>query len=289
MSNGSGKELFKNAIEHYRKKVAYIEQNFEHKTAELTQANELLKKQHETILKAEKMLSLSRLAAGFAHEINNPLTFISSNFELLKTHYNDEDALEQQELGEVLDDISEGLERIKSIINRINESVTTEFSERSPVNLNQAILSTVHVVRSRLIDSIKLDTQLEDIPNIFGDLNELKQVVLNLLINAIDAVNENKTADSEGKIRISTGHNEATKLVELKVNDNGAGINADDAKLIFEPFFTTKEINKGSGLGLFICHQIITAHQGQIDVDSIPKVGTTITITLPVDLRGEPR
>ena len=160
---------------------------------------------------------------------------------------------------------------------------------RTSVNLNQAVLSTIHLVKSRLSNRIKLVTRLEDIPTIFGHLSELKQVVLNLLINAIDALEENQKVNPDGRIFISTGHNTTNNHVVLTISDNGTGVDKTNLHQIFEPFFTTKQVGSGSGLGLYVCHQIINAHQGQIDVESLAGDGATFIITVPADLRREPR
>ena len=288
MSNESEIELLKKALAREKKKVAHVEKLFEQKTYELYQSSELLKRQQDTIVRAEKLLSIGRLAAGIAHEINNPLTFVSSNLEILDDHLQGEETLEQDELDDMMSDIQEGIERIRSIVDRVNNFTRTENIERGPVDLNRAVQSTIDLVKSRLGNQITIDTTLNEVPELFGNLNELKQVVLNLLINALDAIDDMAQA-RPGQLFISTAYNERNKSVTLTIHDNAEGMDKDVLASIFDPFFTTKEVGTGSGLGLHVCHQIVEAHQGEIQAESIPGQGTVFTISLPVDLRTEPR
>lgn len=288
MSNESEIELLKKALAREKKKVAHVEKLFEQKTFQLYQSNELLKKQQDTVIRAEKLLSIGRLAAGIAHEINNPLTFVSSNMEILDDHLQGKEPLDPEEVTEMITEIQEGIERIKGIVDRVNNFTRTENIERGEVDINQVVLSTVHLVKPRLTNQLSIDTKLIDVPVIFGNINELKQVILNLLINALDALDD--IADGRpGQIIITSAYNERNKSVTLTIHDNADGMDKEVLASIFDPFFTTKELGTGSGLGLHVCHQIIEAHEGEIQVESIPDHGTVFTITLPVDLRSEPR
>ena len=187
-----------------------------------------------------------------------------------------------------MSDVKEGVERIRSIVDRVNNYSRTEPNERELININRAVLSTLHLVKSRLCIGVELVTDLHEIPDIYGSLNELKQVVLNLLINALDAIDELNNI-KKGMIRISSLYDEREAKIILRIKDNANGIDQDVLNSIFDPFFTTKEVGSGSGLGLHVCHQIIEKHQGQIHVQSELTKGTEFIIFLPVDLRSNTR
>ena len=189
---------YKSAYEAEAKKNKALEILFEQKTYELYVLNEKLKQSQKTIIKSEKLASIGRLAAGIAHEINNPLSFVSSNIDLILKVFeldleSDEGRGEfnefREDLPELKEDILEGLERIRNIINNVNNYTRTKELERQEMNLDQAILSSLHLIKNRLIGKVNLNTNLSKIPNVFGNLNEIKQVILNLLVNAAAVVN----------------------------------------------------------------------------------------------------
>lgn len=283
MSQENDINSLKQAYANEQHKNAALEILFEQKTYELYQVNQQLKQQQRTIIKSEKLASIGRLAAGIAHEINNPLTFVSSNLEILHSIIKENPSYtSDDEVNEIFDDVSEGIKRITSIVKNVNSFSRTKDGERQEFNLNQAILSSLHLIKNRVINKLTLTTDLQDIPNSYGNVNELKQVILNILINAIDALNEKGAAIESALLKITTHLDNNFDHIVLIIEDNGSGI--DESKLlnIFDPFYSTKDVGEGSGLGLYVCHEIILAHNGSIDVQSQRHEGTTFTIRLPV-------
>jgi len=280
MSNDDESD-YQKAYETEKKKNSMLEILFEEKTHDLYQANQQLKLQQKTIIKSEKLASAGRLAAGIAHEINNPLTFVLSNLAILKDEL--KESLYKEHL-ELLEDALEGAERIKTIVKNVNNYSRTKASELSPFNINQAILSSLHLIKNRIVNKISLQIDLAELPVINGNLNELKQAVLNLFINAIVAIDAADKPREERELSIQTSIDETFGHILLTVSDTGTGIKESEQLNIFDPFFTTKAPGEGSGLGLYVCHEIIKAHGGSIEVKSIIGEGTSFKICIPVKL-----
>ena len=268
------------------------------------QKGELVRLQSQ-ILHAEKMASLGLLAAGVAHELNNPAGFIYGNVDVLKKYVvklkqcliaydglvlppnqaatigkvkteSDYDNI-LNDLDSVLADCLLGAERIRDVVQNLRLFSRLDEAEIKRVDLNEGIESTVRLL-SMYYKSGKI-TLLRDygeLPLINCYAAQLNQVWMNLLVNAAQAV-----GDREGEVRIKTRF--ADGRVTVSVTDNGAGISPEDVKKVFDPFFTTKPVGEGTGLGLSISHGIIEQHGGTIAVDNVPGEGTTFTITLPVD------
>jgi len=260
------------------------------------------------ILQQEKLASIGQLAAGVAHEINNPIGFIMSNLGTLRldleqlTQYLD--ALEracaqctpqrQQELarlrerldlGFVLDDIQpliaeslEGAERVKQIVQALKDFARPDEQSLQLTDLNDCVSSTITIVRNELKYVATLDLRLAELPVIVCNPQQVNQVIANLLINAAHSIR------SHGTISVVT---EALgDTVRLTVSDTGHGIEPALLGRIFDPFFTTKDIGRGTGLGLSISYDIVTRHGGTIEVASVPGSGSSFTVTLPVQQEG---
>jgi len=219
---------------------------------------------------SERLITAGNLAAGIAHEIGNPLTAISSLVQLLARKTNDEWAKEK------LAQIRTNIERISKIVRQLVEFTRPQSAEVSMVQVNEVIEGAVGLMqydkRSRRFNTI-LDLA-EDLPPIKASPDKLHQVIINLLVNAYDAMQEKGDT-----VRISTSHNE--RHIVITVEDNGQGMTPEIKDKIFEPFFTTKEIGKGTGLGLSVSHGIIQSMGGEILVDSKAGEGTTFTIKIP--------
>ncbi|HAK89511.1 MAG TPA: peptidylprolyl isomerase [Nitrospiraceae bacterium] len=283
----------------------------EHKNEELETAYGDLKAAQSQILQQEKMASIGQLAAGIAHEINNPVGFVMSNLNTLQK-YTDKinefvkiqsDSLEDAAkglgiegakiTGEIaehkksrkLDYIAgdsvnlireslEGMERIKKIVQDLKSFSRVDEAERKTANINEGIESTVNIVWNELKYKATVKKEYGDIPPIKCNAGQLNQVFMNILINAVHAIEE------QGEIIIKTRHEDNN--IFISISDTGSGIPADKINRIFEPFFTTKEVGKGTGLGLSIAYDIVKKHNGDIIVESEVGKGTTFTVRIPV-------
>ncbi|MFW5829823.1 MAG: sensor histidine kinase [Planctomycetota bacterium] len=292
-------------------------QELERNAADLDRANHLLKEQQGHLLQMQKMEAIGQLAAGVAHEINTPIQFIGDNIRFLQEGFSDllaydgqitalsqrpdldtealralvEDAREQADLGylatevpQALSQTMDGVKRVATIVQAMKEFAHPGDTELSPVDLNRAIESTVVVSRNEYKYSAELELDLDpDLDSVVCDIGAIKQVLLNLVVNAAHAIQDRHDSEGRGCIRISTRSDE--NEVRISVADDGCGIPAAIRERIFEPFFTTKEVGRGSGQGLALIQRVIEQqHRGRIDVDSSPGVGTTFTLILPVQL-----
>jgi signal transduction histidine kinase len=221
----------------------------------------------------EKMASLGLLAAGVAHEIGNPLTSISSMAQLIKRKVKD------QQFIEYLNTILKNIERISTIVRELVDFARPASYKSDFVDINEIIRNAVSIIkydkRAKKIDiKLKLDT---DIPLLFLVSDQLLQVCLNILINAVDALK-----NDNDKIIVKTKHLDGTYIIQIE--DTGIGIDKDQVSKIFEPFFTTKKVGKGTGLGLSVSYGIIKNLNGSIDVESEKGKGSVFTISLPANL-----
>jgi len=210
------------------------------------------------------------LAAGVAHEINTPLTGISSYAQMLIEDLETDDARRS-----VLEKIETQTRRASDIANSLLNLARPERSAFEALSVNDTVTEAIQLLEPQLrARSVRLESMLEaDLPAIRGHKAKLQQVVLNLLINAADAVG------SGGRVALETRSDDAR--VVLEVTDNGVGITKDDLTRIFDPFFTTKGRGKGSGLGLSISYGIVREHGGALEVESEPGEYTRFRITFP--------
>jgi len=228
------------------------------------------KKLEYQIFQAEKLTAMGQLVAGMAHEINNPLLVISGRLELLLG----QDGLNERQRDE-LDTINAQTDRIRGLIDRF-----LRFSRKSQLNLeniniNEAIDNILPLLSCHKLHTSNVNIEKEftkDLPPIAGDLNQLQEVIVNLLVNAYQAM------PSGGVIRIKTT-NLSNRFLEIRISDTGIGIAPENLKNIFMPFFSTKK--DGTGLGLSICYNIIRSHSGSIDIETQAGKGTIFIIKLP--------
>jgi two-component system NtrC family sensor kinase len=223
-------------------------------------------------IQSEKLAEVGRLTAGIAHEINNPLAIVSYATELLRR--------EQPITGfqdEMLEKIEIEVERLKTLTGGLLSFSSNRETKNRLVNLNDLITEILKLLRFELQrKSIKLETEFSEVPLITADPNKLKQVLVNLVMNAVHAL------QGQGRIVLRTALN-TDGSVELQVEDDGPGIALELQEQIFAPFFTTKPEGEGTGLGLYICQNIINGHGGSITLTSKPEMGTMFRICLPVD------
>ncbi len=222
--------------------------------------------------RAEKLAALGTLAAGLAHELNNPIGIMSSRIEVM--------LMEGEALPRHVHEDLEVLHRQAQRVARITQGLLTfarsSAGERGPVDLNHIVRETLLLAENPIAKGgVKVTAELApDLPAILGDADTLQQVMLNLVTNARDAV------DTGGEIRIVTRRRETDRMIELVVSDTGRGIAPEDLARIFDPFFTTKPT--GTGLGLSLTHGIVREHGGTIDVESAPGRGTRFILAFPV-------
>jgi two-component system NtrC family sensor kinase len=218
------------------------------------------------------LAAVGQLAAGVAHEINNPLTAIIANAQMLKRKLSDND-----ELYEMVDLIARAGDRATQVVRNLLDFARKETYEFAPTNLNETIRKSIALIQHELVArSIDLTFEPDEaIPLIPASQDHLQGVWLNMLLNAMDAMENN-----HGEIRISTQL--LGKEIRVKIVDNGKGIPPERISRIFEPFYTTKEPGKGTGLGLSVCHRIVKQHGGHILVDSQVGIGTEFTVVLPI-------
>ena len=262
------------------------------------------RKRLETQLRlADRMTSMGTLAAGVAHEINNPLAYVTANVAYLSEQLA-EDTLPPEslsEMREVLAETQEGALSIRSIVRDLMSFSRGDEERLGPVDLHQVIERAGRLVRNELQRyCAQLERALEPVPRVQGNASRLGQVMVNLLVNALQAFPEHRPECN--RIRVST-RLEAPRHVVIEVEDNGKGMSQDVLQRIFDPFFTTKPVGVGTGLGLAICHTIVESMGGRIDVRSTPGCGTTFRVILsaaeeedtvegspgPPPLAGEPR
>ncbi|OQX04039.1 MAG: two-component sensor histidine kinase [Desulfobacteraceae bacterium IS3] len=243
----------------------------------------------EQLIRAHRLAELGEMAAGFAHEINNPLQIIKSEQSLIEMNLT-----EMKEKGilppsESTDEIADSMNQTKLQIDRcsaITQAILKFGRQSKPViqdvDLRDFVPEVLNMVAKKAsVHGVAVKRNIaENTPMIHGDPGQLQQVLLNLYNNAIDAVVE-RHGSQGGKLIIKTGRTDKGK-VEIAVTDNGAGISPENQKKIFSPFFTTKPVGKGTGLGLSVCYGIIDSMGGTMTVSSEKGVGTTFTIYLPM-------
>ncbi len=275
--------------------------------AEVTRATAALREAQAQLVQQEKMVGLGQLTAGVAHEINNPLTFVTTNITSLERDLDDvmtllerygalddqlaeidPDAIDEidelredlflddprEVLGELLSDTRAGLERVQQIIHDLKTFARLDEAERKTVDLHEGIDSTLKMLRHKMPPTTTLERDYADMGpvDVFPAL--LNQVFMNILQNAVDA----QPAES-GLLRVRTISDEDT--VSIEISDNGPGVPPDIRGRIFDPFFTTKEVGSGTGLGLSLSYRIIERHGGRIEVDDAPGGGALFRVVLP--------
>ncbi|KAB2927408.1 MAG: PAS domain S-box protein [Dechloromonas sp.] len=268
--------------------------------------NERLEEAGSQLMQSEKMASIGQLAAGVAHELNNPIGFVHSNLGTLDGYLHDllaiieayqqclaqrpecSDAaaiarlLEQRDYAFIRDDVfnlvaesKEGLSRVRKIVQDLKSFSRVGEQEWQEADLHQGLDSTLNIVWNELKYKCKVIKEYGDIPPVYCLISQLNQVFMNLLVNAGQAI------ESQGTITIRTSR-QGTDAVCVEVADSGSGIPPENLNRIFDPFFTTKPIGKGTGLGLSLSYNIVRRHHGRIDVSSEPGVGTSFRIILPI-------
>ena len=231
----------------------------------------LVKDRLNRFAQSDKVIAIGKLAAGIAHEINNPLATISLNVEMLKKDVSYSGG-EQWRMKKRFTALERNIERASKIIQELLNFSRENEPEFVPVDLNAVIHSTLTLLGPRKED-YRIELDLEKVASIFGLPWKLEEVFLNLLLNAMEA------SEKDGRIVIST--RQTNPQVVAEVVDCGAGIAPKNLNKIFDPFFTTKDVGKGTGLGLSICFGIMETHRGKVKVESEEGKGTSVSLYFP--------
>jgi signal transduction histidine kinase len=274
---------------------------------DLTQLNQTLQRTQEQLVQSEKLASIGQLAAGVAHEINNPVGYVFSNFSSLERYLSDlfrmleaYEAAEAQlagspaaariaalrkeiEIDYLKEDVPtlmaesrEGIARVRKNVQDLKDfSHVDTRKEWEWVDLHKGLDSTLNIVNNEIKYKADVVKEYGALPEVQCVASEVNQVFMNLLVNAAHAIDKPR-----GTIRIRTGA--ADEDVWIEIEDDGCGIGSENLSRIFDPFFTTKPVGKGTGLGLSLSYGIVKKHCGHIEVDSEPGRGTRFRVTLPV-------
>ncbi len=281
----------------------------------LRQALQQVQTMQAQLRQSEKLASVGQLAAGVAHEINNPVGFVGSNLTSLGEYVEDLFALidaytaaepliardpqrldairrlwrqhdiefARGDLANLLRDSREGLRRIKCIVQDLQELSHKAQPQWQLADLHQGLDSTLDLIAPKLRGRIEVHRDYGELPPLRCNPGQLNQVFLNLLINAIHAI------DGPGRIVVRSGRDDAGGFGWIDIEDDGRGIAAEELPHIFEPFFTTKPVDQGNGLGLSVCWGIVQQHGGGIEAVSEPGSGTRFRVRLPLSEPGDPR
>jgi signal transduction histidine kinase len=296
-----------NALQYER-----LEQKVASRTAEVVQQKEVLEKSlHDLkmaqakLVESEKMASLGQLTAGIAHEINNPINFVAvgvknlvRNFEeaqqVMDTYLNPDaepDAVAQQlsekerrrQMLEIFEDsaglfksIQNGVERTISIVKSLRNFSRLDEGEIKTVDLHEGLDSTLEILQGQIRKKADIIKKYGDLPPVECAAGKINQIFLNIINNALQAI------QGHGTITLETRFWPERREVEIAISDTGSGMNEATRRRLFEPFFTTKPVGEGTGLGLSISYNIIEEHKGRIDVESVEGQGSTFRIYLPV-------
>ena len=283
-----------------------------------------IKQLQRQVLQREKMASIGELAAGIAHEINNPVGFIHANLSQMAEYLDDlsvyldsvdvlrasmigvggaetlsasaekldrvaaevDLAYLQKDFGAAVRESLEGSERIRHIVSDLRDFSHTGTAERTLADVNQCLDTTANIVWTMMKHSVSLEKDYGELPELLCYPMELKQVFMNLLVNAYQSIEE-KIAGGEGTGLIRIESSRRDEGIEVSISDTGVGIRDEDLPRIFDPFFTTKEVGEGMGLGLSTSYGIVKRHGGEMCVESVSGEGATFTLRLPFETPPE--
>lgn len=246
---------------------------------ELEAALTRLREAEAQLVQQEKMASLGVLSAGIIHEINNPLNFAATNLFALRKKVAALPAAEQAEIDEILDDIEDGLVRVKNIVSDLRLFTHPDSGDLESVDLEEAVQAALRYLSGETPDSVQLEVRVPPGLAVRANRNKLVHVLINLVENSLDALRRKSFQGETPRIRITAGTEK--DRVRLEVWDNGPGIAPENQARVFDPFFTTKDVGEGMGLGLSICYRLMQECQGSIRVQSEPGRYCQFTLEFP--------
>ncbi|QSQ25504.1 histidine kinase [Pyxidicoccus parkwayensis] len=243
--------------------------------ARLQQAHQKMEALHQHAVMQEKLSSLGLLAAGIAHEINNPMSYVTSNLKDLMAdlpRLATAPELLEEYRRDILPATLDGLRRVNSIVADLRRFARGDPESLVEYDLNEEVRAAARIVQSRFTHDRELRLQFGELPHLLGRPRQIAQVLVNLMINAAEALGE------QGNVTVRTAL--VGERIQITVRDTGVGMDEQTLKNLFQPFFTTKPVGEGMGLGLAVAHGIIRSHGGTISVESRPGVGTCFTLSL---------
>ena len=238
-----------------------------------------LKETELQLVQTEKIVSLGRLSAGIIHEINNPLNFATTGVYVLRNQGARFAVEKPEEFSEVLQDVEDGLQRVKNIVSDLRSFTHPDATQRDNVKLLEVINASLRFLSNEWKDKVQIDQAVAADLICLANKNKLTQVFINLIQNALDAL-KNKPVGPEPPIIRITGRCEDGRVM-IAIRDNGEGVEPQNLARIFDPFFTTRDVGKGMGMGLSICYRIIQEYQGRLTVTSERGKYCEFTVELP--------
>lgn len=278
----------KNKLEEYSRKLEDMVEDRTNKLTrnliELANTNDELKKTHSQLIQAGKMAAIGQLAAGVAHEINNPLTAILNNAELIKVWIEQGKKISQEELKKTIQVIEDSVIRCNKITRDLLGFSHVSTGKFEKFSITESIIKVIDLIGYEMsLENIRIKKEFDpDMPFLKGDSLAIQQVFLNIIMNAHWAIQKNSVRKG-GDILIKSRYDKDNNSIRINISDTGIGIPKENINRIFDAFYTTKDIGKGTGLGLSIVYNIIKQHKGEIEVESRENEGTTFKITLPVE------
>ena len=250
--------------------IGLLANSFNEMSRKMADDIESLRRMNEQLMRADKLAAMGTLAAGVAHEVNNPLASISSLIQMMRNESRSPETLEQLEM------IQSQIHRITRVTRDLTDFARARPAAKTTVSVNAVIEAALRLAEfdstfQKLTIARKLSN---DLPDIYADADQLQQVFLNIFLNARDAMPDG------GELTIVTSN--GGRGVSIEVTDTGKGVGTDEAKHVFDPFYTTKAAGQGTGLGLAVCYGIVTAHDGTLELRPNKPSGATFVINLPV-------
>jgi two-component system NtrC family sensor kinase len=233
-----------------------------------------LEKRQDQLVQAQKLSSLGVLTSGIAHQLNNPLNNISTSCQIVQEEIAEGNS---EFIGKLLKNIDQEVDRARDIVKGLLEFSREREFQQNWVNLENLLIRTTRLISSQLPAGVEIFTEIPEDLDIYADAQKLQEVLLNLLLNASQAM-----PNAVGRITVTAAEDKGAKQVEIMVKDTGCGIPEDNLPHIFDPFFSTKEVGYGTGLGLSVAHGIIEQHKGTLSVESKVGEGSVFTIRLPL-------
>ena len=255
--------------------------------AELGGRLDELKRTQEQLITADRHNSVGLLAAGVAHEINNPMAYVAANVRFVASALRSEDPLgpRVEELRQALEEASSGCDRVTEIVRSLKTFSRSDTSVSQRVDVTKAVEVAISMAANEIKHRARLVREFGEVEPVSGSDVQIAQVVLNLLINAAHAIAPGAADRNEIRVTLSPT---AADEVRIRVSDTGSGMTPEVRARLFTPFFTTKPVGLGTGLGLSICHGIVSALGGRIEVESAEGAGSAFTVVLPASHQALP-
>jgi signal transduction histidine kinase len=288
----AAREAAERLLESKSRELFRANQQLQARLDELQRHAERLAEAQAQLMHSERMATVGQLSAGIAHEINNPIAFISSNLRSLERYCGTLQQLAPQlqpalrgvdasefefivrDLPALIAESLEGTARVSDIVQGLRQFSRMDQGQLDDVDVHETLESALRIARNEIAQYCELVRDYGELPRIRARAGQLGQVFVNLIVNATQAIAEH------GRITLTTRHEHGS--VAITVADTGSGIAPEHLPKLFTPFFTTKDVGKGTGLGLSTCYAIVREHGGRIDVASEPGRGSTFTVVLPV-------